>query len=68
MKEAQTANTRLASCGVTFLHSSSAFQLGFSGVLTVLFFEIQHERQAQKHPKTKKKNPLTNNQKNTNHG
>src|SRR5690554_4368059 len=39
-------NTRLASCGVTCLHSSSVFQLGFSGRLTVLCSEIPHERQA----------------------
>ena len=41
-----TANTRLASCGLTFLNSSSVFQLGFSAGLTVLLSEIPHERQA----------------------
>jgi hypothetical protein len=45
-KEQRTANTRLASCGVTCLHSSSVFQLGFSAGLTVLCSEIPHERQA----------------------
>lgn len=39
-------NTRLASCGVTCLNSSSIFQMGFSARLTVLFSEIPHERQA----------------------
>ena len=41
-------NSRLASCGVTCLHSSSVFQLGFSSRLTVLCSEIPHERQAAK--------------------
>ena len=45
-KKCRTANTRLASCGVTCLHSSSVFQLGFCGRLTVLCSEIPHERQA----------------------
>jgi len=40
-------NMRLASCGVKWLNSSSVFQLGFSGRLTVLSSEIPHERQAQ---------------------
>ena len=40
------ANTRLASCGVTCLDSSSVFQLGFSAGLTVLCSKIPHERQA----------------------
>ena len=39
-------NTRFASCGVTCLHSSSVFQLGFSGRLTVLCSENPHERKA----------------------
>ena len=39
-------NTRLASCGVTCLNSSSVFQMGFSTSLTVLCSEIPHERQA----------------------
>lgn len=39
-------NTRLASCGMTWLNSSSVFQLGFSAALTVLCSEIPHERQA----------------------
>ncbi len=39
-------NTRLASCGVTCLHSSSVFQFGFCGGLTVLCSENPHERQA----------------------
>ncbi len=46
MKKARTANTRLASCGVTCLYLSSVFQLDFSSRLTVLRFEIPHERQA----------------------
>ncbi len=41
-------NMRLASCGVKCLNSSAVFQLGFSAGLTVLCFEIPHERQAQK--------------------
>ncbi len=41
-------NTRLASCGVKCLYSSSVLQLGFSARLTVLCSEIPHERQAQK--------------------
>jgi hypothetical protein len=41
------ANMRLASCGVTCLHSSSVFQINFSAGLTVLCPEITHERQAQ---------------------
>jgi hypothetical protein len=45
-KEALGGNTRLASCGVTCLHSSSVFQLGFSAGLTVSSSEIPHERQA----------------------
>jgi hypothetical protein len=45
-KEQRTANTRFASCGVTCLHSSSVFQLGFSGRLTVLCSENPHERKA----------------------
>lgn len=45
-EEQRRHNTRLASCGVTYLHSSSVFQLGFSGRLTVLCSEIPHERQA----------------------
>ncbi len=40
------ANSRLASCGVTCLNSSSVFQLGFSAGLTVLYSETPHERQA----------------------
>ncbi len=39
-------NTRLASCGVTCLHSSSVFQLGFGAGLPVLYSENPHERQA----------------------
>ena len=39
-------NRRLAQWRVTWLHSSSVFQLGFSGRLTVLCSEIPHERQA----------------------
>ena len=38
---------RLASCGVKWLNSSSVFQLGLCGRLTVLSSEIPHERQAQ---------------------
>ena len=45
-KEGRSANTRLASCGVTWVNSSSFFQLGFSAGLTVLCSEIPHERQA----------------------
>ena len=46
-KERTTAtNTRLASCGVTLVNSSSVFQLGFSGRLTVMCSEIPHERKA----------------------
>lgn len=41
-------NMGLASCGVTCLNSSSAFQINFSAGLTVLCPEIPHERQAQK--------------------
>jgi len=41
-------NMRLASCGVTSLHSSAVFQFNFSAGLTVLCPEIPHERQAQK--------------------
>jgi len=44
--EEYAGNTRFASCGVTWLHSSSVFQLGFSGRLTVLCSEIPHERKA----------------------
>jgi hypothetical protein len=40
IKEARTANMRFASCGVTCLHSSSVFQLGFSAGLTVSCSEI----------------------------
>ena len=40
------ANTRLASCGVTCLYSSSVFQLGFSAGLTVLCSENPHESRA----------------------
>jgi len=39
-------NTRFASCGVTCLHLSSVFQLGFCAGLTVLCSEIPHERKA----------------------
>lgn len=39
-------NTRFASCGVSCLHSSSIFQLGFCGGLTVLCSENPHERKA----------------------
>jgi len=39
-------NTRLASCGVTSLNSSSVFHFNFSAGLTVLCSEIPHERQA----------------------
>lgn len=39
-------NTRFASCGVPWLHSSSVFQLGFCAGLTVLCSEIPHERKA----------------------
>ena len=46
LRRKPAANTRLASCGVTCLHSSSVFQLGFSAGLTVLCSEIPHERQA----------------------
>ncbi len=46
--EAQTANMRLASCGVKCLNSSSVFQINFSAGLTVLCPENPHERQAQK--------------------
>lgn len=45
-KQKAAANTRLASCGVMCLHSSSVFILGFSAGLTVLCSEIPHERQA----------------------
>jgi hypothetical protein len=45
-KEGRSANTRFASCGLTCLHSSSVFQLGFSAGLTVLCPEIPHERKA----------------------
>ena len=45
-EEERTANTRFASIGVTCLHSSSVFQLGFSGRLTVLCSENPHERKA----------------------
>jgi hypothetical protein len=41
-----TGNMRLASCGVKCLNSSSVFQINFSAGLTVLCFEIPHERQA----------------------
>ena len=47
-EEQRRHNSRLASCGVTCLHSSSVFQLGFCAGLTVLFSEIPHERQAAK--------------------
>ena len=43
-----TGNMRLASCGVKCLNSSAVFQINFSAGLTVLCFEIPHERQAQK--------------------
>ncbi len=46
MPKKPTANTRLASCGVTCLNSGSVFQLDFCAGLTVLFSEIPHERQA----------------------
>ena len=46
IEEARTGNTRLVSCGVTVVNSSSVFQLGFSAGLTVLCSEIPHERQA----------------------
>jgi len=46
MKSITAANTRLASCGVTCIHSSSVFQSGFCGKLTGLRSEIPHERQA----------------------
>lgn len=46
MNKGRRHNTRLASCGVTCLHSSSVFQLGFGAGLTVLCSEIPHERQA----------------------
>ena len=39
-------NTRLASCGVSWLNSSLVFQLGFSAGLTVLCSENPHERKA----------------------
>ena len=39
-------NTRFALCGVTWLHSSSVFQLSFSAGVTVLCPEIPHERKA----------------------
>jgi hypothetical protein len=45
-KEKTAGNTRFASCGVTCLHSSSVFQLGFGNRLTVLCSEIPHERKA----------------------
>jgi hypothetical protein len=45
-KRSTGGNTRLASCGVTYLNSSSVFQLGFSAGLTVLCSENPHERQA----------------------
>jgi hypothetical protein len=38
-------NSRLASCGVKCLNSSSVFQINFSAELTVLCSEIPHERQ-----------------------
>ena len=47
-EKARTGNMRLASCGVTCLHSSSVFQLGFCAGLTVWCSETPHERQAQK--------------------
>jgi hypothetical protein len=46
MKRKAAANTRFASCGVTCLHLSSVFQLGFCGRLTVLCSENPHERKA----------------------
>lgn len=46
MRRIAAGNTRLASCGLTCLNSSSVFQLGFSAGLTVLCSEIPHERQA----------------------
>lgn len=45
-KEQRRHNTRLASCGVTCLHSSSVFQLDFCSRLTFLCSENPHERQA----------------------
>ncbi len=45
-EEARCPNMRLASCGVKWLNSSSVFQINFSAGLTVLCFEIPHERQA----------------------
>lgn len=44
--EKAACNTRFASCGVRLLHSSSVFQLGFCGGLTVLCSENPHERKA----------------------
>jgi len=41
-------NSRLASCGVTCLNSSTVFQINFSAGLTVQCSEIPHERQAAK--------------------
>jgi hypothetical protein len=48
MKRMAAPNSRLASCGVTCLHSSAVFLLGFGGRLTVKCSEIPHERQAAK--------------------
>lgn len=58
-------NTRFASCGVTCLHLSSVFQLGFCAGLTVLCSEIPHERKAWERcatffPKPHKIDTLTN--------
>lgn len=41
--EGRPANMRLASCGVTWLHSSSVFQLGFCSRLTGLCFESPND-------------------------
>jgi hypothetical protein len=45
-EEARYPNMRLASCGVKWINSNSVFQISFSAGLTVLCFEIRHNRQA----------------------
>ncbi len=45
-KEARTANTRLASCGVTMIKSNAVFQFNLSAGLTVFCPEIPPERKA----------------------
>lgn len=46
-KKTPACNMRLASCGANWLNSSSVFQINLGAMLTVLCFEISHERQAQ---------------------